>query len=98
MFEQLAARAGLKYGGRGWQHARGAHLGTVEAAPLAMAESSAGGGAVPLGRAEQGGGGGAAAFGTITAATLSRLRVRPPPTRPPPVRDRRSRLQRFRLP
>ena len=59
MFEQLAARAGLKYGGRGWQHARGAHLGTVEAAPLAMAadESSAGGGAVPLAGPSGGAGG-----------------------------------------
>ena len=57
MLEQPAGLAGLKYGGRGRQHAQGAHLGTVEAAPLAMAESSAGGGAVPLARPSGGAGG-----------------------------------------
>ena len=50
MLEQSAGLPGLKYGARGGQPAWGAHLGTVEAAPLAMAESSAGGGAVPLAR------------------------------------------------
>ena len=69
MLEQPAGLAGIKYGGRGRQHAQGAHLGTAGAAALAIAESSAGGGSCAAGQAERPALEGRAAFSTIRPST-----------------------------